>query len=377
MTSWAIVVGINQYPAYSGQQPLAGAVADACDFADWALDPAGGDVAPDRLFFWTHPWPAAPAGRLQAFLAGRQAHWHNEDLDWAPPDVTRQPKASEIVKTIERTGRAAWNHAIDTGEEETRRVYVFLAGHGLRATIYGGLSEETCFVARDFRPDVGNIAPGLVPCESLRRALFNNRFDEVLMFLDCCRLETTRLAMKAQPISDDSGDPVGRPFGIAFAAQDGEPAFETVSAPIRGAFTKTLMSGLRSCRDDSDALLVEGLRQYVYDNIGDNTAQKQLPNFLYKPDPSGPVIVSGPSSAGPPQFPNGPQVHTDRLPAGSRLILQDGDNRPVPGVAPLLAQAAPIQLPPLAPGLYQLEIEADPPRHFLFKQPSPSPIHVV
>ena len=76
MTSWAIVVGINEYPG-SGLGPLKGAVADACDFADWALDPTGGNVAPERLYFWTYPWPDADPDRphLAQYLAGDRPAW--------------------------------------------------------------------------------------------------------------------------------------------------------------------------------------------------------------------------------------------------------------------------------------------------------------
>ena len=44
--SWALVVGINHYPERAGQTPLQGAVADAVDFADWALSDNGGAVSP-------------------------------------------------------------------------------------------------------------------------------------------------------------------------------------------------------------------------------------------------------------------------------------------------------------------------------------------
>ncbi|MGL3111670.1 hypothetical protein [Bradyrhizobium sp. BR 1432] len=43
MNACALVVGINNYQK-PGIPTLFGAVADAADFADWALDPAGGNV---------------------------------------------------------------------------------------------------------------------------------------------------------------------------------------------------------------------------------------------------------------------------------------------------------------------------------------------
>src|SRR4051812_45432964 len=105
MTSWAIVVGINQYPPLAKQPPLQGAVADACDFADWALAKDGGGVAPENLFFWTYPWPTAPLGQLKAYLEGELPPWYNVKDGAAPPDSTRAPDAFEITTTIETLGR--------------------------------------------------------------------------------------------------------------------------------------------------------------------------------------------------------------------------------------------------------------------------------
>lgn len=380
MKSWAMVVGIDQYPDLAGQDPLHGAVADACDFADWVLDPAGGAVPHDRLHFWTYPAPVAPTPRLQAYLADPAVgRWDNEDSDWGARDGTRPPKASEIVRTIERVGRIAREQAIEAQSDERHRAYVFLAGHGLRAKVNGTLTEETCYIAKDFRVDPGgNMAPGLVPCESLRRSLLANRFHEAILFLDCCRLKFSRLSMTAQPLPDVAGEPL-EAYGLAFAAQDGGAAYETTSQPVRGAFSKTLVEGLRNCRDGAASELhVERLRRYVLANIGANAPAAQVPNVTFKPDPHGPLIVTGPPAslpAGAATAP-GPVINLGNLPAGTEVILLDGHNDPVPGVGPLIAGSAPITLPPLADGLYQLIVSGTD-RYKLFKHPSRTPIDVA
>lgn len=378
MKTWAIVVGVNQYPALAGQQVLHGAVADACDFADWALDPAGGAVASENLRFWTFPAPAAPTARLSDYLGSTAQAWDNLQTDWAAPDVTRAPYAGEIVSTIERIGRQAKEDALENGDDETRRVYVFLAGHGLRARVFGQLAEETCFLAQDFRPNTSNLVPGLIACESLRRSLLNNRFDEAILFLDCCRLQTSRLSLTAQPVCDFNSEPM-QPFGLAFAAQDGLPAYETTTAPVRGAFSKTLLEGLRNCREGpASELHTERLRRYVIDNIGANTAMVQVPNFTFKPDPSGPLLVAGPPlvAGGGVPLSVGPLVNLAALPVGTQVVLKGGDNLPVPGVAPLVAGPVLVPLPELADGLYSLEVVGDPARYAMFRQPRQEPIDV-
>ncbi|ATL98526.1 peptidase C14 caspase catalytic subunit p20 [Aeromonas sp. CA23] len=375
MKSWAIVVGINDYPQQAGQRPLRGAVADACDFADWILDPQGGNVAPERLFFWTYPWPEPPLpGRLGTYLSGELPLWFSHDDGWQPPDSTCAPKAMDITSTIEQVGRTANSTALDDGDTEIRRIYVFLAGHGIRAQTFDR-NEETCFLAGDFRPLSSNLAAGLVPCESFRKALLHNRFDEAILFTDCCRSETARLTLKAQPVSDYSGDPIAT-WGMAFAAQDGEPAYETQTPPVRGAFSSALMHGLRTYRPGPGGELHAALlRDFVVTNIKSYTNSGQVPNLLYRPDPDGPLIVTG-SQAGGRNHPNGPLVDVSALANGTKLILNGGDNKPVPGMAPFTVTGPTLQLPPLAVGLYLIEIADGSGRYTMFVQPTPENVRV-
>src|SRR5438874_10749407 len=118
MDACALIIGINAY-----QKPdiptLFGAVADAADFADWALDPAGGNVKSDRLFFWTSPAPVEPSAKLRNFLAN-PTPWHNNVI----PDFTRPPDADEIVKTALKMAT--------TLSAAAGRIYVFMAGHGVQ-----------------------------------------------------------------------------------------------------------------------------------------------------------------------------------------------------------------------------------------------------
>jgi hypothetical protein len=375
MKNWAIVVGINIYPQRAAQQPLQGAVADACDFAEWVLDPQGGDVQPDRLFFWTHPWPAALSpGRLEQYIRGQLPIWFNQDDDGQPPNPTRAPKAMEITSTIEEVGRSAFKTALVNDDNETRRIYVFLAGHGIRAQTFGHKNDETCFVAGDFRPASTNLAAGLVPCESFRKALLSKRFNEAILFTDCCRSETSRLSIQVQPVSDYEGDPIAT-WGMAFAAQEGKPAYETLIPPVRGAFTSALMLGLRTHRPGAGGELhAAPLREFVLSNIKSYTPNDQVPSLLYRPDPHGPLIVTGIPGV----TPNGPVLNVSTLGVGTRLVLKGGDNKPVAGVGPftLDGESPTLTLPPLAAGLYLIEIDDGTGRHKMFVQPSREDVHV-
>ena len=333
-----------------------------------------------RAYFWTYPWPTDASARLQAYLAGALPLWDDEDMDWAPPDQARAPRDTEIVSTAQRVGRAAYEAALVAGEGNTpRRVYIFFAGHGLRAKEFGSLTEQTCFVARNFRLNSSNNVQGLVACESLRKALLSNRFSEAILFLDCCRLRTSRLTMTAVPITDFSTDPTDVSWGVGHAAQDNAVAYETVGAPIRGAFTKTLTQGLRTLRHGANhELHVEALAKFVQDNIARCTDSGQSPSFLYVPNPPGPVIVRGAVAAGAAlAASSGPMVDTSTLVPGTQVLLRDGVNALVANVPPIIAGPNAKTLPPIPDGLYSLEVVGAGGEPIIFKQPRVEPIYVT
>lgn len=378
MRSWAIVVGIDIYPDLSGQNPLHGAVADACDFAEWALDPLGGGVDPADLYLWTHPWPQPQPGALGAYLAGALPHWFNraEPLTGkAPPDQTRGPNAEEIVLTAEEIGNRLRDAAYEPGAEPGR-IFVFLAGHGLRTSVFGENKLQTCFIAADFRPSASNMAQGLVPCDSFRRSLRNRRFEEVLLFLDCCRSDPQSLSLKAMPLCDLTDDREALGWSIGHAAQDTAKAYETEGPSIRGAFSKTLMDGLRGWRDPgSQSLNVEQLDFFVRGNIASVTNSGQSPYFDFLPKNAPLIVVTGAPTIALTAKP-GPLVHLDGLAPGESLELLFNGSEPVWHGAPYQAGAPTVQLPPLAEGIYALRVVGNPTREILFRHPTKAEINV-
>ena len=354
MKSWAIVVGINEYHLNAGQPVLHGAVADAADFADWALHPHGGAVDPSRLYFWTHPRPANPTPALAAYLMAPTS-WYDLDLVAVPPDFSRVPYVNHITETALQAGGEAIRAAMETGDDETRRIYVFFAGHGVQTNTYGATAEiQTCFVVGDFRPNNRTVM-GLIPCEDFRRALLSNGFDEVFMFLDCCRVAMTKLNMPAPTIgSSNSRLPPEPKWGVGNAAQKNKIAYETTSPPLRGAFSKTLLDGLRTVRDPANqTLTVESLKVYVRDKIGSCITNEQHPNFVHDPTDPPPVVLTGPPIPLPQTLAD---IHITfgALPAGTIVQLCDDKGQPVGG--PIAADPAGVTIQAISGQLYSLDV---------------------
>lgn len=311
MVAWAFVIGINEYPVESRQAQLHGAVADAADFADWALDPAGGAVLPEHMFLWTMPAPAASPQRLAAFLQN-PTRW-----PFVGPDFGRAPHASEIKRAIAEIARKA----VAGGAE---RLYVFFAGHGAQTKPRDYEEDpQNCFIVGDFAPDMPSL--GLVPCDDLRRYLKGQGPAELVLFFDCCR---NTLPLKVPRPSGGfnvlGSNGLHRRLAVGRASQDETVAYEVpigVPVPERGAFSKLLIAGLRDFRVGGQ-LTMKDLQDYVTSGIGDLVKpHQQLPDFDERPLPRGLVLAVGrPLNAQPPI-----RVDSTGMTAGTELLLLDKD----------------------------------------------------
>jgi Caspase domain len=387
MTDFAIVVGINDYPQQTGQRKLSGAAEDACDFADWVLAADGGGVAPQNLFFWTHPWPGPSAARVRAYPEAPDlmpspalAAYLPHPTPWVGsrgpvvPDPSRAPDAREIVDTVLVKGTELAGQAM-MGKGGSHRIYVFLAGHGVHTNEVSSLDGQTCFLAGDFHSISGNVAHGLVPCDSFRRSLLAGGFGEVFMFLDCCRVQDPVITMPAAVICAGPLGPAKSPWGVGNAAEAGKEALEVPGPPARGAFTAALVQGLRAHRDPgTNALPIASLEAFVTERI-ETRANGQSPAFEYNPRTKpGPVLRAAfhPAPAANPTL----VLDLSSLPPGIRLRLLGGGLVPVAGFEDFVAGSAPVDVLNMPPGFYQVErldggAEIPP-----FRHPKPGPIRV-
>ncbi len=282
MTAWAFVVGINAYPAESRLRPLAGAVADAAEFADWLLHAQGGSVAREHLFLWTCPAPANPGPAVAGYMAN-PTPW-----PMLVPDFGRPPSAMEINLGVNLVARKAREAGAD-------RLYVFFAGHGFQTKeVAYDEPAQTCFVAGNFHPDM--MAPGLVPCDDMARMLKAQGPPEIVLFLDACRSDASLRVARPMPPWNVVPDPghnlklcVGR------AAQEQRVAYEIPHGkPNRGAFSTLLVNGLRTHRVDGRLTLRE-LDNFVSEGIAPLVSpQEQWPDFDERPRPWQLVLAEGP-----------------------------------------------------------------------------------
>ena len=338
MANWGFVVGIDRYQQGSQLDDLAGAVADAAEFAEWLLDPQGGNVAPANLYFWSHGQPDKPGPALTQYLAAPTPWPHGV------PSTTEAPTAGLINMAIDKVASNARLAGAD-------RLYIFFAGHGFQtqAKDYVEVSQP-CFVAGDYHPDMA--AMGLVPCDDMLRMLMSQGPREIVFFLDACRVDAARrVARPAAPwnIRANTGVHVRRAVGRA--AQPLELAFEVpIGTPTRGAFSQLLIEGLRQHRVGG-VLSVQALDNYIMQAMPALIApHSQYPIIEEIPRPYAMVLAQG--------HPIGPQpvIRIDFAPlhAGQDFVIIGG-----PANVRIMIQAtADAFVQRFAPGNYVLETAA-------------------
>jgi hypothetical protein len=250
----AIVVGITKYPALGDLQ---GPENDANDFATWLVEPGGGNV---------------PQANIKTIVSSKYpASGIRKDA---------QPQLAAISTELELLAEGALLNG-----RVGRRLYLYLAGHGFAQTI----EDAVLLMANAAVGFTGFNIPGRTYANWFTEA---GAFDEVILFMDCCR-EATMLAQKNEPPWDRviGGQAAERYY--TFATQWSRAAREgpwgTNGAP-RGIFTLALMSGLRGGaeRDADGQVTGQALESYVINYIRNDPRAftsgeaRPDPDFVYR-----------------------------------------------------------------------------------------------
>ena len=263
-----IVVGITTYPDIS---PLEGPEHDAQEFYEWLTSSTGGDVPPERVdkIVSSDFQPVAPA---------------------AP---ARLP-AQEVAQAFDRLHSTALGM---TGIPKRlgRRLYVYVAGHGaaLPFTADPERSDAAFLVADATKFNATHVMT------KVRALYFLNAgiFDEIVVFMDCCRIPLNRLVPSYPSYVDanaiDAAGNERRAF-FAFATKWGLNAREKpFNGSMRGVFTTALMSGLKGAAANHDgAITSSSLRNYLVNHMKDllTPTEQADPEIPQHPDIPPPAV---------------------------------------------------------------------------------------
>lgn len=301
---FALVIGIDDYDNFDG---LSGAVNDAQHFLTWLTSSSGGDV---------------PAGNITTLLT-----------DGVGPDPSFDTVVDEVARYIEDFEAGA-------GASLGSRLYIYLAGHGINVGDLGdcGLVVRNASLVTSDRNLPGKLLA--------RKFMASGAFDEVVLFMDCCRevipsnpSGQMQLLGRLPTVPGGNGTVVE---GLAtkwdrLSREKELPNPNGNGSSIQGLFTHAVLDGLERAVDDTGAVTAERLRDYVREYTLRLGADDQAAEIEF--DPSDIVICS----------PIQPEttVYVTVTPPGTPFDIRDGDFELVPSArAPTPSGAVAVSLVP-------------------------------
>ncbi len=267
---YAIIIGLQTYPGLSN---LAGPENDARAFRDWVVSPTGGGVPDDSHLPGDPHLPNEEAIHLQLILSS----------NFKP--FTHVRNAHPVVSEIQNAFLKLYdiysqNSESGKGTRIGRRLYIYMAGHGIAPSASRAVNQyESALLMADARSLFYGSSYHIPGAYTANWFSINGCFDEIFLFMDCCRADESVLAIN-EFLPDDRGENAATRcymFSTKWAknAREKTMTSEGGTVVVRGVFTKTLLDGLSGGATVPDPKLpgqgiitVSSLKGYVYDNIG-------------------------------------------------------------------------------------------------------------
>lgn len=313
----AIVVGINVYPALGN---LDGPPNDAREFRNWLVATNGGDV---------------PANQVSTILSA----------DYPPPSTAL--KANPTVEAVQQAfdgllELASSNSNSGLGYRVGRRLYLYFAGHGFEPQ-----PEQTALLVANATRARGYHVACRWFADYFRRAGF---FDEVLVFMDCCREPMSQIPLSIPPyLAMTATDaPEHGKWLTAHATKWSRSSREKLlGGQSRGVFTTALLKGLAGDGSTTGQITDEWLANYLYDHMKDLLTPAELedptipkqPDILYDKDPANRILIT---TVTPSRY--AASISAPAAAIGQTLTIRDG-NFAVVFQGPVSAAPAAAQLP--------------------------------
>jgi hypothetical protein len=268
---YAVVVGLQTYPGYddpaNGKPPLTGPENDANDFYEWLKSIDGG---------------AVPDTNISCILSSKYAPAPGNDYWLAAPSD------ADVIKAFEKLRRRSLaNQGRGLGSNIGRRLYIYMSGHGIAPNTFGNkLEKEAALLMCNVDPTNIGAARYHIPggytanwfCE-------NDCFEEVFLFMDCCRDPTIVNSINMFFTAKGNKDDTTRfyAFSTGWSRSSRERMF---NGRMQGVFTQTLLQGLKGASAVSEngdpvngVITVASLSSFLYNNL-----QKKIDPDFQEPD---------------------------------------------------------------------------------------------
>lgn len=286
---YAIIVGVQEYPGIddpaNGQPSLSGTENDARAFRDWLVSPEGG---------------AVPADHVDMILSSAYQRPFENIFD-------ARPAAKDVQDAFRKLQTQSKKNATATGFTRVgRRLYIFMSGHGIAPNQGGGKNDkEAALLMADVELTNVSSAYHILGAYTANWFCLNECFDEIFLFMDCCREEAFVTGLNEFLSRTGTSDNAKRYYAFAtkWSRLSRERPMPDEDNTVRGVFTKTLLLGLAGAAADPDPAnptqgVVTGasLKSYLYNNMSEFLDPELRTEFSAKWEPE---VVCLPDSAQP------------------------------------------------------------------------------
>lgn len=255
-SDWAVVVGLSRYP---GLGDLDGPENDARAFHEWLTKRAGVPPEQAKLIVSSDFVPLATTP-LKALPT-------SERIEQAFDELYEVAKANEEKMEGLKVGR---------------RLYIFLAGHGFTPS-----GDEAALLMANATPGRTYHVPGRPYANWFLRAGF---FEEVILFMDCCRERYPQAPLRVPPYIDLT-DPTAVDTSkilCGFATKWSRLSREKPmpDGKVRGVFSTALMAALNGAAvDERGEITAHSLGDYLYNHMKDLLSPEELKDDIVPKDP--------------------------------------------------------------------------------------------
>jgi len=257
-SDYAVVVGIAHYPLFHAD--LGGPVNDAQHFVEWLVteeDQGGAGVPAEHVTTIVVPVPAPDSNHLEA-------------ADGQDP----LPIVENILAAFENLREKVQGLHREGGSEE--RLYIFLAGHGFSVdTEQLGIEEPVLLMSNAEQGFWPHFAGHYCAEWFVKSGLFQ----EVVLFMDCCRNEPLINFPLSLPSWGTSTDQTRAKKFYGFATKWAQKSREQIiDGMTQGVFTWSLLKALRGDVTDSEGRVTEKeLKGSIYNSVRKLLANGQAP----------------------------------------------------------------------------------------------------
>ena len=266
----AVVVGITGYPALGD---LDAPVRDAKAIRAWLVDPKGGGLK----------------GKNVALIRSKVSSRRSKASSRSRRPYQAQPNHGRVQRAFEKIlDRAGQEGALDEQGYFGRRLYIYMAGHGLSFPLNEG-ALYTANATRDVQNHV--VATGWF-ASFVGRKLFR----EYVLWLDFCMDQKIGLLPQSTPVPQAAlGSPAPYACFLGFACP---PNLRTVETEIKqdrdrvhGVFTWTILQGLKGAarRDPGEAITGESLFEHLMHSMKDYLKPEHKTNLMISRVPNIPT----------------------------------------------------------------------------------------